>query len=378
MNTKRLPRLWIKLCGLVVVASLMLVSCAILPLASSETTEHVITESGYPGPTPSDGPATLPPLPTQADGSPNDLYSYFATPSPSERVGVDNVVEVSTTLPTPNYDFENTLVGSDVNRIMVLYVTNPRTGKAARLGDDSGSAVMGTINDNYVVWVFLCDPCQDMRAGIYVHSFANAKDTWIDDQAIATQGSIKIAGQWITYMKPSESPSRYAARLYAYNLQTGENLLIAENAIYMVAGTAGYNAVNEDMVAWVADGPTVNDWTLHVYDLTTQTTRQIEVELKDPRYLSISRNIVAWWDVFWKGYDLAQDALFTIPVVPPGWDVASIKSVGPVEARGRQLFWTLEVNGQTHRFTAPLVDRVSTPQPASTTPTATAVPTTYP
>src|ERR1051325_9773984 len=132
--------------SLVFIATLMLTACAPYSLAADEPTKSMTTESSYPGypglPLSTDTPTQMP-LPTDADGSPNDLYSYFATPSPDETVEVVNIVESQTVQSTPVYDFENRLIGEGINRVMVLKVTDPKTGKAIRLGDDSGGAVIG-------------------------------------------------------------------------------------------------------------------------------------------------------------------------------------------------------------------------------------------
>jgi hypothetical protein len=396
MKTKRSPLFWASLGGVVFIATLGLAACAPYSLAADEPTQSRTTESGYPGPPPSADMPTQLPLPTDADGSPNDLYSYFATPAPDETVEVVNIVESQPVQPTPVYHFENIRIGEGINWIMVLKVTDPKTGKQVRLGDDSGSAVIGALNDELVLWFFVCDPCRTLKAGLYAHWFSSGKDVWIDNQTILIYGSVEIWGEWVTYLKPPEKSSYHTAnsvQLYLYNLRTGEKLLISKHAVHILAGSLGYRAVNEDQVAWMEDGRTVNDWTLHVYDLKAHSARQINVDLKDVRYLSVSRNMVVWWDVFWKGYDLTREALFTIPIIPPGWDNNSVQRDGPVTALGNTLHWSLTVDGTPHYFTASLVPKgqgpqvthaVPTPQrkpavsPVAVTPTPVPLPTAYP
>lgn len=342
--------------GFLASMSLLLVACQIIPLETNTPTGDNARQLGYPGPAPT---STLSPVsfPTQVDGSPNDYYSYFATPSPDERVGVVEVMEAPRGRSAPTYEFQNLMTEGKAGRIMELIVTNPITGHKIRLGDDTGSAIMGAISDRFVAWHFLCEECQSIKPGIYVRSFADDVDIWVDSSAITVQHATQISGIWLIYMKRPDSYSRYAAHLYAYNLESGKGMLVNNDVVYIPSNASAYIALGENMVAWIGDGPTVNDRTLNVYDLAAQKMQQINVKLKDARYLSVSRNLVVWWDVFWKGYNLESNELFTIPVLPDGWDPATIERVGPVFVEGNQLWWSLERNGSVHHFSAVVVKK---------------------
>lgn len=355
MHARFTPQVLIRLGG-VTFTLLAMTACTVIPLQSDQPVKDTAVQQGYPGPVSSATPGPII-FPTQADGSPSNYYSYFATPSPEEKVSIAGIEEAPKAEPTPYYRFESTMVGSGSGRTMVLTAIDPRTGDTVHLGDDSGSALIGTMNDAYVVWHFLCDPCKSMEPGLYVHSFADGKDTLVDYKTITTQGSTRLSGNWLTYMKPSEAPSRYGAQLWAYNIEKAAKVLIADDAVYLMAEASKFNTVNEGMVAWVGDGPTVNDRTLNVYDLTTNAARQIKTELRDPQHVSISQDVVVWWDVFWKGYDLSSSEQFTIPILPIGWDASTVKSVGPVTVRGKQLSWTVEANSTTYYFTASIVKK---------------------
>jgi hypothetical protein len=359
--------------GWALITSLALTACAAYSVAANDPTKGVSLEPGYPGPTLDSGALTaLPPLPTDADGSPNDLYSYFATPSPEEAVVVTEIMEIVPEAKVPaRYSIESQPLASGPAHWRALYLDDLITRNKVRLGNDSGTAIDGPLNDKYFLWFFLCnpDPCQEIKPGLHAYSLASGQDLWITNEAYHTQGSVQIAGQWVTYLGPAEKPGRYTVQLDAYNLLTGKNLLIAKDAVQVISGNRGDMALNEEMVAWIKDGPTVGDWTLHVYDLTTQSDQQIVVELQNARHLSISRNIVVWRDVFWRGYDLKRKALFTIPVVPPGWKSGLVQKDGPVIAKGDRLYWTLQVNGEDHSFTALIVPKGQGPQPTHVVPT---------
>lgn len=363
------PRFWAQCCGWAVIG-FALTACAAYSVAANDPAKGSTAASGYPGPTLDSSTSISPPLPTDADGSPNDLYSYFATPSPDEAVVVAEVAEIVPEAKVPlRYSIESQPLASGPEHWRALYVVDLETKNKVRLGDDSGTAIEGALSDEYFLWFFICDVCQGVKSGFHAYSLVSGKDIWIAEKVYHTQGSVQIAGQWVTYLKPPGEPRRYAAQLYAYNLQTGENLLIAKNAVYSISEAVGHRAVNEDQVAWIADGATVNDWTLHVYDLKGHSTRQISVDLKDAHYLSVSPDAVVWWDVFWKGYDLERGALFTIPVIPVGWENVSVQKAGPVLAKGNQLHWTLQVNGKDHYFTAPIVPKGQGPQATHLIPT---------
>jgi hypothetical protein len=363
---------------LIAASGLLLASCVPALFSPAGQADNITTTSAYPPPA-TVIPAAPPPLPTQADGRPNFLYSYFATPAPNETMGVAEVLEISPEIILPSqYSVESQPVTGGPEYWRAVYVVDSITGDKVRLGNDSGSAVYGAMNDDILLWFFRCDSCEDVAAGLHAYWLRTGKDNFIAENVYSAPGSSKIAGQWVTYLKPPERPSRYSSQLYAYNLQTGQNVLIATDAVYMSERTASYNAINEDQVAWIATGPTVNDWTLHVYDLTTQTAQQLEIDLIDARYLSVSRNLVVWWDVFWKGYDLTRDALFTIPVVPPGWENVPIHKDGPVTAMGNQLYWLLEVNGEEYYFTAPVIPKDEAPPTVQPIPTPIGLPTLAP
>jgi hypothetical protein len=150
---------------------------------------------------------------------------------------------------------------------------------------------------------------------------------------------------------------KYFAHLRAHNLATGEDFLVGNdvpyNQIFNNRPSSDYYAIRDGKIAWVE---VQEEWTVRVYDLMTHTERTLNVpDMQSPVNLSISDDIVVWWDKFWQGYDLEQDALFTIPTIPRGWENVSTQPYSPVKVRGDQLYWSLTVGDQVYRFTAPIM-----------------------
>lgn len=377
MNTSK-PFLWSYVVrGLAASVWLMLTACAVYPLAPESDSIQAVTsgQSGYPGLLPSD--ETPRPLPTMVDGSPNIILSYFATPAPNEKVAVVGVASMaSPQIPQP-YTIEGETIDPTTGRTTLYVVKNP-SGDRIRLGDETGSAILAATSDNYVAWFFACDSCTSIANGLHVYSVGNDKNTLVAGKFYSVIGTVKITGLWMTYLYPN--PDGQTSQLYAYHIPSGEAVLVADDAYYSRNDAASYVALNEEMVAWVNRQP-AGGLVLNVYDLANETKQQLKVQLSSLKNLDVSRDVVVWWDIFWKGYDLVSDEVFTVPIVPPGWDASMIKSVGPVKAKGRQLSWTLERDGGTYYFIASVAEKESQPPqptPEPPIPTAPVSQTSYP
>jgi hypothetical protein len=354
--------------------AIWMAACAPLTLTPGESepsSSNVITQ-GYPAP---GGTVTPAPLPTLLGGTPNVVVALV----PDERVVVASVSELPPEATPPSrYSVETEAIGGDTLK-PALYVVDSQTGNRVRLGDDSGATRFGAMSDKYVVWYFLCDPCPNTGLGLYAYNLHTGENVLIATKFVSAINAIKISNQWATYLG-SVSHSAYIYTMYAYHLITGETVLIADDVVSPGSRGPIYSSVNENKIAWLAADPTKFGLSLKVYDFATQTTSlPIQPQtFSAPRDLSVSRNLIMWREGGWWGYDLTREALFTIPVVPPGWDATSIQNIGPVTAQGSQLFWMLEVGGQTHHFTAPVTERGPQPTFEPTVPPATAVPTSYP
>jgi hypothetical protein len=359
-----------------------LTACAPLSLAASG--EALPSKAAIAQADPTSAPA-----PTTPDGMPNGVVTLM----PDEKVVVSNVSQLSSEASPPSrYSIESQPITGKPTHWRALYLVDSSNGNKVRLGNDSGTAIYGAMSDEYFLWFFLCDLCQDVKSGLHAYSLRTGKDAWIADNVSSSLGSVKIAGDWVTYISIT---GEYTADLYAHNLATNEIDFVAKDVLrYSMNGI--FSEVNEAKIAWVAIDLNAQKASLKVYDLATHTVQNLETptqSLSLARDLSVSNQIVVWRNETWWGYDLTQDALFTIPVVPPGWENVPVEKVGPVTVKANQLYWSLEVNGQTHSFTALVVpqgkgglpaDTIPTPHrkptlsPIASTPTPVPLPTAYP
>lgn len=112
------------------------------------------------------------------------------------------------------------------------------------------------------------------------------------------------------------------------------------------------------MIAWIEkdQGEKDGKFKISVLDLTSRKTRTLDVETTEPFDITVSRNLVVWRDRFWKGYDLARDALFTPPWVPPGMEKA--QGSYRLSAGDSTIQWTYFGDDGTLRyFIAPVIQR---------------------
>ena len=397
MNSKHSTRLlqgigWgVAILGLAVVGYVTFTSAS--PGTSTPTQQPgAAAQAGYPGPLLDGTPTSLPFFPTMPGGAPNPLLSAYATPSPDEKVAVVAVSELSAAAavqPTPTNGFKGSYptVESGKTRIGVLYVTDPSTGQSVRLGDDTSSATPGAMTDKFVIWY--TGGTKDLKKGLYLYRFATKENVWIDDGVYVQQSAFKISGRWVLYGKPGEKGRML---LYAYNVDTSQATLIAKDVVRSRGGIIDTVAINEDMVAWIGwDFDPKSYLTLNVYDLLNQKKQPLPAyaPTNGAAQLSVSRDLVVWYDWYWKGYDLAENAAFTVPILPPGVDRSAITGIGrPVTAHGKTLQWTLQIDGKERYFAASIANKTpgTVLQPAVTllspatvsTPEVVTAPTSYP
>jgi hypothetical protein len=292
------------------------------------------------------------PRPTRADGKPYRSDGLLVTPLPDEKVYVGNVTEVAplTTQGASRYSIRNDYIKVGANQRAVLYVRDTQAGKETRLGNDSGHAEFGAMNDEYVIWKYLCDECVDLKSGLYAYSLKTGDNTLITDDRLA--GYPETANQWVIY---SERPlgSDFIANLYAYNLGTGEEILITDKLALSLANPGDYYAIDNDRIVWLGVDPAGG---MRVYDLITRTTLAPNLpDLFAPVKLNIYDDIVIWKDEFWQGYDLKRNAYFTIPVIPTGWENSRIEKISSIVVDEGHVYWSLTMDGKEHSFTAPIV-----------------------
>src|SRR5436190_10588439 len=248
MNVKRYLHQLTGWCVFMLIASLWLASCAYYP-----------SSFAYPAPATTSAPATLLQLyPTLPGGTPFDSVrvSVFATPSPDEQFGLAEVREAPAEAGVPRrYIVESEPIEGKPSHWRALYLRDSTTATRIRLGDDSGHAIEAVsnqqfvMNDDYLVWFFLCDPCLKTPRGIYAHSFATGKEIFIGEKFSSYQDATKIAGDWVSYIQIT---SKYTADLYIHNLKSGEQTLVTKEVFNYLAWNDFFSAVNEGKIAWVA------------------------------------------------------------------------------------------------------------------------------
>jgi hypothetical protein len=385
--------------ALLIISSVVLTSCA--PAVGAEaqpkgTSNAAATRPPYPGL----NSETPPPHPTQADRTPDQDKGLWVTPLPNEKVGLGNVVETNAVpLPTsvpPRYTFRNEFVGQGNEARFALFVHDTQLNTEVRLGTDDGDASFGVMNDEYVIWRFRCYACKEdtaLKTGLYAYTLASG------EQLLITAGAgshPKIDRGWVIYTD-AQDPNQMVSNLYAHNLITNEELVVSKDVVHPWVGLAmgspnpsDYYMIRDTKIAWVASAPLGKKWGMGMYDLATQAARPLTIPgVLLPRDWDFFGDILLWRDGFWQGYDLQQDAYFTIPVIPPGWENVPLQGVSLVTAKGNALYWSLTVDDETHYFTAPIVPKgaqpthlVPTPHRKLTlvapTPTPVAVSTAYP
>lgn len=404
---KKLLNPWLILLVVLLMGSnLVLAGCAPSVIAEGQVRPtSVVTLPADPALTfVDDSQLTPQPKPTRADGGIDRYDGLFVSPLPDERVSLGQVVEIPPPAATapPRYSFRNKNEGEGNTVRFRLFVRDLQTGQEIRLGDDQGQAFIGTMNDDYVIWKQDCDPCGDLKTGLYAYSIKTNTNTLLSDTMVS-RGFPEMNGQWVIYSSPQKTSTPYfrSGELHAHHLLTGEDILVGDDLAYPNAPLAAsprpgdYYAIQGDKITWIATDTTNHRWVLRVYDLTDHAIRTLNVpEPLIPVFnLSVSDNFVVWLSKFWQGYDLKHDAYFSINIVPPGWENLPVGQNGLITAKDNNLHWSLELDGETHYFTALIVPKgqgaqptrsVPTPHrkptmsPVASTPTPLALPTAYP
>jgi hypothetical protein len=360
MNTKNRKRCLIGMSCLALMTMLWLAGCA--PRGG------IISWSPVPTPI---GAATIQrgpqPEPTRADGITPRSNGISVTPLPSEKVrlGVlSELVLAPQALATPNsqrYRTQELIKGDGFNRTSVIAVSDTQSGREiARFDDDTSRSVFMGMNDEYVIW--WCGACKSLKMGLYAYRIATSEQVLITEKVGQYP---KIDGEWVVYIADVQDSH---AELRAHSLTTGEDILITQDMAtrgYSVQGPGSWGdffAVRDGRVVWATSLSASNappNWGLDVYDLTKRTTHTLNLpeNLGNFSHLDIHGDTVLWRTDFWQGYDLNQDAYFSIPMFPPGWENIQIEKIGPVVASQGRLYWSLTANGKEHYFTAPIVPR---------------------
>lgn len=317
------------------------------PIATSPTSVPDTTPTAVPT-----APTSIASLPTRADGIWGRSEGMLVTPLPNEKLYIGDMIELQAT-PSPvstrvNYNNDFPSDGG----VLSLVITDTQTGQTERLGDDSGGALFGDANNEFVVWSFLCQQCINLQQGLHLYSLVLQTDTLISN--LTSSVNPKIDGNWVAYMN-IPFPKSHAGELHVHNVYSQEDLILADNVIVDRPGVSDYFAIQGAKVVWIArEIPQA----MYAYDLSSRLAQKLNVpDFSYPLYLAIHGNFVIWLDDFWQGIDLTTNSYFSVPVVPAQWTNAIITKVGKPTITDQQLEWSLQFDGQTHYMIAPILSK---------------------
>jgi hypothetical protein len=361
----------------IIIAGMTLTACAPLELSQPATsateatvsllapTESVV--SGYPGPEATE--SAHPSLP------PNEAV---ITPSPNEKIGVGEIVEV----PAPKDNFAYTYrIEQDTspggNALFRIFVQ--KDGKEIRLGDDSGTSHIQATSEQYIIWLFRAyESSSPIKSGLYVYEPESGSNTLVASGW--EMASPEMAEDWVLYALWENAPSASqhmggvtpdgVMSLLAYHIDSGKTIALSTSLPdIMGRGPGSFYSVSNGRAAWVEYSMETKTYAIRLSDLANGAVQELPVTSRQPLFLSLSKDMIVWRDTYWLGYSLAYDAFFTIPYAPQGWEnVAGLV----VTAQDGALMWSTNnmPDGQMHYFTAPIFIRESvTPQPFFEPPT---------
>lgn len=353
-------------CLLILVGALLVVNSA-FSRARAERNAPVLETTSTSGeqlliPTPV-GAQTYSPLPTPQDAIPD---ASFAATNQDVRIGpVTMITPVPTQVNDPASHFTiREVPGQQPTRPreyvqpQQLFVTDTATGQEVQLGDDRGHASFEVMTDQYLIWRYQWQGISETltyETGLYAYELGTGKEIVIAQKPDVDPWYPKTDGQWVLYTDGQEARGYYV-KMRVHNLTTGEDFgvgnLVPHYLEFVGLPADSYYAIDNGKIVWVeADGGRK----LCVYDLATRAERMLDVSVKQPSDLMISKDIVVWWDEGLIGYDLQQDAIFTFTTTPPGWENTRWTYAEPLTLKDEQLYWAIEVNGQAYYFMAPII-----------------------
>lgn len=353
-----------------------------------------ILASCYSGPE-----ATNDPSPGETSTSPARLISYdfIATPLPGERLVAGPIVEIPKPKDTLPYTYREDYIIKDGNALDRTFVQYQ--GQEIRLGDDAGDSNAEVGNDKYLVWWYHANGDETnlpLKSGLYVYEIRTGHLTRIADGR--GYGFSKLEGEWIVHHywenpytgnPPRNDTPAYVQPLFAYNIATGQTITLTTGVPDILGrGPGSFYGLSGNRAGWVEYDMQTQQYAIKVCDLNSGQLRSLNVpDLTHPLSFSLSDDLVVWRDPYWHGYSLTQDALFTIPHAPPGWE----GNYGGMEvtARHSALEWKIRISDtETHYFRAPVIPRgqgvtawesfVIGRRPPMPTPTPLPPPTAYP
>ena len=253
---------------------------------------------------------------------------------------------------------------ADRSQLLPLYLIDTQTGVETRLGDSSGAAVFGTINELYLLWFFLCDVECPTTGGLHAYNLVTGVDNLIAKQ-VSSGIHPQITNSWTAFGGFNGDGSREAT-LYAANLQTQEVITLTRNLPARDSKVQGYFGISDDLAAWYEAQNTIV-----IYDLTAhrELTRLTNIntvfneQYLDVYDLSPGETIVTWSSNY--GYDLVTRSYLRLGrMVPPDWDNAPVRDMSRIQERNRLLSWAIYMrDGSQRHIRASLLDATPSAAP---------------
>lgn len=290
----------------------------------------------------------------------------------AHRPGQQNIPPVE--LPTPQVvvgtpEFYNRPINNrytyrnerpqDRTKLRTLYLIDTQTGQETRMGDDSHAALFGTLNETHLLWFF--------DNGLYAYQLATNENRLVA-KPVSYSLHPQIVDDWVAFGKSNGGGTRLAT-LSVANLHTQEIITLTKILSDRDAAVNGYFGISSRLAAWYEP---LN--TIVVYDLNahTELARLTNVNaVFDEQYLDVydltpGETVVTWSRNY--GYDLVTRSYFRIErSKPPTWDKQPIFDTEPIREQGRMLFWTYHMQDGTQRHVrAPLLDATPSITPCLT------------
>jgi hypothetical protein len=298
------------------------------------------------------------PIVVQAQHPPGQ--SGIGIPPLSPEVMVGEPEEYNLPSEPPRYTYRNEFP-TDESKPLPLYVIDTQTGQEVQLGNESGAAVFGAQDENYLLWHFICgSDCREFQQGLYAHSFATQENRFISAMSTPIIHPL-IVGDWIAFGR--NEPKSPQATLYAANLQTYEVITLTQELDSLTVAGNSHFGISSQLATWYTFSyPEPSQ--IVVYDLATRSEIATLTDFRtafDEQNLVIfglapGETVVTWSGTF--GYDLVTQSYFRIPTLfPPDWDYQPIASMSSPTEQGRMLSWSVHMkDGSQRHIRAPLLD----------------------
>ncbi len=349
-------------------------------------------QSSLPGPSPTiESPLpTMPPVQTRRYSTPTPLPNQGVWVGPASEVtltGEDITIEALSNL---DLDDDTLVSRASVRGGGITIVTvDLRTGQVQRLSQVAERGIEGPrISGRHVAWaeypvqmndvgqLHVFDLMQtreftveqglihwpDLKDSLLVWQESHASGIGIYGYDLATNQAIAIAvgpaiysfprvcsRQWVIYLKQGLQehwPS--IVDLHAYNLLTGEDILIGQVLFPRSASVGQQHACDGQRVAWLgarATGATLT-FEQHLYDLATRTDRILNLPNPGAAYHVL---IEGDFLISVVGYDLQRDIPFNVLWGLPPDQITG----GQLVLSNNRLAWTAQpYGGSQHLYTA--------------------------